>query len=528
MTGPHRPERLGIAELREDQRQAIDALCAGRDVMALLPTGSGKSAIYQLAGAERTGPTLVVSPLLALQRDQIDALGDSQLGGAVALDGTMTRAARRSALAAVADGDVGFLFCTPEQLTDVDLVASLASLEPGLVAIDEAHCISTWGRDFRPAFQQLGAVVERLGRPPVAALTASATEASRIDIAEQLRLDDPLVVRASVVRPGLAPSCHPAGDRSGVADAAVEAAASIDGCVIVYVPRRALTGELASRLDGPGRRALAYHGAMRTADRHDVLHRVVGATEDVVVVATTAFGLGIDAPAIRGVVHVDAPESVDAYYQEIGRAGRDGDGAVASLWWSPRHASRRRFSAGTAAWSMGDASTVTAVLADGPLSRTALRDRTGIGPGALASILAELGALGAVDAQVRSVRLCGAVDEARLAERHDRTARLTEAAVSAMDSYVGTDTCRWQFLAGYFSEATDPCGICDNCRRGSVDPTPPVATGQLAAGAELDHPEFGRGTITHGDDRTVTVSFVDAGTRTLDRAVLDGLLRGGG
>jgi ATP-dependent DNA helicase RecQ len=515
---------LGFEQLHEEQEAAIAASLGGHDVVALLPTGAGKSAIYQLAGDEIAGLTVVVSPLLALQRDQISAINSSGLDEAAAIDGTMSRSARARVVERAVAGQLEYLFCTAEQLTDHELLDQLATADVSLFVVDEAHCIATWGRDFRPAYQRLGDAIERLGHPRVIALTASATPAVQQEIIEQLRLTDPTLFRRSVVRRNIALDVDLTGDRRGAADELVAAARELEGTALVYVPTRALTAELAEAIDSRTRPAVGYHGGMRAADRHRA-HALLESGKDAIVVATTAFGLGIDVPHVRAVFHLDAPETLDSYYQELGRAGRDGGPARAALFHSGRHASRRRFAAGTPSWTLDDAVLVHRTLTDGPRTRTDLRAATGLGAGVLQSILAELGASGAVSSDVRAVRWAGPLDADVLEARRERAQRLAEARQSALDSYLTSDACRWQQLAGYFGEAAECCGSCDTCRSSAsiAEEAPATATVgdlELAPGMRIHHHTFGTGTVTQIGGDEVAISFDEAGSRRFATTVL--------
>lgn len=515
-------EALGFDALHGAQEDAISASLSGSDVLAVLPTGGGKSAIYQLAGDEIPGLTVVVSPLLALQRDQIGAINRSGLDAAAALDGTMSKAARRRVVRRASAGELEYLFCTAEQLTDVELLDELASARVSLIAVDEAHCIATWGRDFRPAYQRLGDAVDRLGRPRVIALTASATPAVEQEIIEQLRLDDPVVIRQGIVRPNIDVAVDLTADREESVRALAEALHDIAGKVLVYVPRRSLTVELAERFSTPSRPALGYAGSMKVADR-EAAHRLLGSGQDVVIVATTAFGLGIDVPDVRAVLHLDVPETLDSYYQELGRAGRDGEPASAVLFHSGRHASRRRFAAGTPSWDVADAALVHRLVVEGQRDRSGLAKASGLGAGVLQSVLAELGATGSVRSTTRAVLPGGPLDLDALAARQERAVRLAEARQSALDAYLATERCRWQHLAGYYGEAIEPCGHCDNCRSGRLEPSAePVQVGdvELVPGARVEHDAFGAGTVTQLETDAVTISFDDAGSRRLDVELL--------
>jgi len=336
---------LGYTELRPGQEEAAMAVLAGRDTLAVMATGSGKSAVYQLAGALVDGTTVVVSPLIALQRDQVEAIGDS-LGRAAQLNSSLSAVEREQAFADLAAGDLEFVLLAPEQLANAETLERLASSNPSLFVVDEAHCIATWGHDFRPEYLALGGVVEALGHPTVLALTATAAPPVRREIVDQLGLRDPIVVVAGFERENIHLAVHHAPDPDAARAALLERAAGLEGTGIVYVATRATAEELAGQLEDAGIPAAAYHGGLRRAER-DAVHERFLEGGRLVVTATTAFGMGIDAPHVRFVLHLGPPESLDAYAQELGRAGRDGSPAEAVLFRALQGGDERRFTAGS-------------------------------------------------------------------------------------------------------------------------------------------------------------------------------------
>ncbi len=388
-------EAFGFDALRPGQREAIEAALAGRDTLVVMSTGSGKSAIYQIAGLLLPGATVVVSPLLALQRDQVDELRAHAAGGAAAISSAVGRSERAEALAELAEDALEFVFLAPEQLARPDVLDELAIAGPSLMVVDEAHCISEWGHDFRPDYLRLGAVVEALGRPTVIALTATAAPPVRDEIVARLGLRDPLVLTRGFDRPEirLAVERHEQADRKLRALREHVAAAEPPG--IVYVATRRGAEELAAALTEDGLRAAAYHAGMRRRDRESAQTRFMDDDLDAIV-ATTAFGMGVDKPNVRWVVHAEISESLDSYYQEIGRAGRDGQPASATLFYRPEDVGLRRFFSGGQV-DLAEIATVLDAVGDAPVEPAALQAATGLGETRLAVALSRLEEAGAIE-----------------------------------------------------------------------------------------------------------------------------------
>ena len=331
-------EAMGFDALRPGQREAIESALAGRDTLAVMSTGSGKSAIYQIAGLLTPGATIIVSPLIALQRDQVEALRERAAGGAAELNSSLGAEERERALAELAEDALEFLFLAPEQLGNADVLAELAVARPSLVVVDEAHCVSEWGHDFRPDYLRLGAAIEALGRPTVLALTATAAPPVREEICVRLGLREPEVIVRGFDRRELrleVDAFH--GDEGGRRRdrALLDAVAETPGPGILYVATRRRAEELAAALAARAVRAAHYHGGMAAKPRHAVQEAFMDDEVDVVV-ATTAFGMGVDKANVRWVFHAEPADSLDAYYQEVGRAGRDGEPAVARPLLPPR------------------------------------------------------------------------------------------------------------------------------------------------------------------------------------------------
>ena len=318
---------FGFDDFRPGQKAAIDALLAGRHVLAVMPTGSGKSLCFQVPALALDGLTVVVSPLVALMQDQVAAL---QLAG-VAADGIHSGRSRADNVAAwrrASAGETRLLYMAPERLMTEPMLAALARLPVKLLAVDEAHCISQWGPSFRPEYEDLGRLRELFPGVPIAALTATADAVTRDDIARRLFGGRVETVVLGFDRPNIRLSVEMKRDWKNKLRAFVDARRGESG--IVYCLSRRKTEETAELLIDDGVRALAYHAGMNTADREkaqDAFMTEPGA----VVVATIAFGMGIDKADVRYVFHVDLPGSVESYYQEIGRAGRDGEPAEAFM-----------------------------------------------------------------------------------------------------------------------------------------------------------------------------------------------------
>ncbi|MGH7646265.1 MAG: RecQ family ATP-dependent DNA helicase [Gemmatimonadales bacterium] len=323
-------ERFGHERLRPAQLRVIGPLLAGRDVLAVLPTGAGKSLCYQLPALLTPRLTLVVSPLISLMQDQVRALRRRRIPAAY-LSATLDRADRAVVLDAALGGRLTLLYCAPERLGS--LVRRLRGTPPlALLAVDEAHCVVEWGNEFRPVYRLLGKYRYLLGSPATLALTGSATAATRAEIASVLRLDHPATVVGSFDRPNLALRVERvAGDRTRFERLRVLIRAS-PGPAIVYTPTRRLTELVTRALLRASVRAAPYHAGLTPATRRQVLLDFLR-DRTPVVVATSAFGMGIDKPDVRLVVHWGPARNPEAYYQEAGRAGRDGQQADCVVLW---------------------------------------------------------------------------------------------------------------------------------------------------------------------------------------------------
>lgn len=331
-------EVFGYQSFRSGQDAVIEQLVAGNDVLAIMPTGGGKSLCYQIPALVRPGLAIVVSPLIALIKDQVDALR----ANGVAAAGLHSGLARDELLEVYSQlwrGDLKLLYIAPERILLPDFLARLQDLPLSLIAIDEAHCISQWGHDFRPEYAELGRLKQLFPHIPIAALTATADDATRIDILNRLGLHEPFVHLASFDRPNIR---YTLVEKFKPSEQLLHYVQKQAGqCGIVYCTSRKRTEEVADLLKVRNIRAACYHAGLPADERARVQDAFIRDDLDIVV-ATVAFGMGIDKPNVRFVVHYDIPKNIESYYQETGRAGRDGLPAEALLLFDPADIERVR------------------------------------------------------------------------------------------------------------------------------------------------------------------------------------------
>lgn len=320
--------RFGHAGFRAGQRPVIRAMLAGRDVLAVLPTGSGKSLCFQIPALLGPGLTLVVSPLISLMEDQVGRLVRNGVPAA-ALTSADSAAARRSVLGRLARSELSLLYVSPERLLSPALRPFLTRLRVDRLAVDEAHCISEWGHDFRPSYRRIPEIFRFIGDPPVAALTATAAPHTTADIERCLGLRDPVLVRSPVDRPNLRWEVTRAASLARGMRTLLDAVRSRPGSAIAYTLTRYRAARVAAALRARGVPAEPYHAGMSPEARREV-QKAFFSGRIRVVCATSAFGMGIDHDGVRGVYHLGMPGSLEAYVQEAGRAGRD-DGPARCL-----------------------------------------------------------------------------------------------------------------------------------------------------------------------------------------------------
>ncbi|SDO01567.1 ATP-dependent DNA helicase RecQ [Geodermatophilus sp. DSM 45219] len=531
-------ELLGFEEFRPGQEEAMTSVVSGRDTLAVLPSGAGKSAVYQVAGQLCAGPVLVVSPLIALQRDQVGRLDelDGLQGGAAQLNSAQSAGDQRAALDGLADGTVRYLFLAPEQLTKPEVVEAIAATHPALFVVDEAHCVSAWGHDFRPDYLRLGGVIEQLGHPTVLALTATAAPPVRAEIVERLGMRDPRVVVAGFDRPEIRLEVEQHADAHAKEKAVHERVTALvgDGQVpgIVYSATRRGTEQIAAELTDRGLRVRPYHAGLKRSEREDTQRAFMDDELDVVV-ATTAFGMGIDKPDTRFVVHAEPADSVDSYYQEIGRAGRDGRPALAVLVYRQEDLGLRRFfAAGVPAEEelqqvAGLVGAAEAAGIDEGVDVRQLREETGRAATPLSrdlNLLEQVSAVvldeeGAAHPAEDAPSPGDAAAAARALAEHRE--RVDQSRVEMMRGYAETTECRRQFLLGYFGEQlAQPCGNCDNCDAGLAQRQPEEDHVPFPPTTAVQHAEWGPGIVMRVEDDRLVVLFDEVGYKTLALAAV--------
>jgi ATP-dependent DNA helicase RecQ len=508
---------FGLTAFRPGQEEVVRAVLDGRDALAILPTGGGKSLCYQLPTQLGGGITVVASPLISLMRDQLDKLEARGLA-AERIDSTMSARRADEVMARIARGRrPALLYLTPERLTDRSFRDALKRAVPEgvqLFVVDEAHCVSQWGHDFRPAYLALGEAARDLAARSLLALTATATPRVRADLLERLGVPGAQVINIGTVRPSLQFSVLKARGERDKARQLIALLQRLRGQGIVYAATVRSAEAVAAQLTHAGLPAGLYHGRLPAQERGRAQDAFMkGQRGPRVMVATNAFGLGVDKAQIRFVVHYQVPGSIEAYYQEAGRAGRDGEPAQCVLLYCPADRRIQSFFLGGRYPDPGDLERLWRAVRGGADTVAALKEATGLSLKKTQVLLVALRDAGAlVDAGDRLVvrgDLDG--DAARALEQAYQVRRAEDRRrLDAMTRYAESTLCRIRLLAAYFGDPVpQACGRCDSCLR--VTSRRPL----------VHHPEFGEGELLLRKGRVVTVFFPSIGQRVLREDFLD-------
>jgi ATP-dependent DNA helicase RecQ len=507
---------------RPGQARAIRALLAGRDVLAILPTGAGKSLIYQLTAQLLPGLTLVVSPLIALMRDQATGFRERGIGVGV-ISSSEARSTTQEVLEEAHAQRIKLLYVTPERLESPEFIAQAQSLDVSLLVVDEAHSISEWGQSFRPAYLTLSNSVRELKKPTILALTATATPWVRKDIIDGLELRDPEIIVRGTFRSNLFLEVRRVEDESQdrrVLRELLSGDEALEGSGIIYVATTRAARTTAEWLTEWGIDADYYHGQRSKADRDRVQGGFMAGAPRVIA-ATNAFGMGIDKPDIRFVIHRDIPSSLERYYQEAGRAGRDGARARCILIYRPGDLSQAAFLGAGGELTRDEVVHAQARLA--PLQGESftlaeLQQATGLGRGDLMRLVPLLEQAGVLRQRRRRWELMRDFDPESLGLEREAARRSYERSrLEMMRAYAELRDCRWRYILNYFGEEPEweQCGACDAdvlVRHSGDQP--------FTVNDRVVHVSMGEGIVQRVTADATTVLFGDSGYRTLDTALV--------
>jgi ATP-dependent DNA helicase RecQ len=546
--------KFGFRSLREGQEEVIRSVLEGKDTLAIMPTGAGKSLCYQLPGAQLPGTTVIVSPLISLMKDQVDKLQEKGIE-ATQVNSTLSAGEEREVLEGIQEEQHEFIFVTPERVTQPEFLDTLRSNAIDVFVIDEAHCISQWGHDFRPSYLHLREAIAELGNPPVLALTATATPEVVDDIRRQLGREDMEVIDTGIYRENLRLEVIPAKSEEAKRDTLARLLGTLAGSGIIYVSTIKDCEEVTERLEALGASVARYHGRLGARERKKNQDRFM-AGEIQVIVATNAFGMGIDKADLRFVIHYNLPGSLESYYQEAGRAGRDGEPARCILLHLAEDKNTQIFFLNGRYPKLEHFTAVYKALErlgadEKEVSLDAVKDRArGVAQSKVRVVLSTMKDLEmAAEPRLGYYRLLAADLSAEeletMAQRYQQRAEGDRDRLRRMVLYAQTALCRWKLLLDYFGEAFEPerCGHCDNCSHpiqglaapppaeipiqvarpdGKTLPLPPILGGSdpanLRAGDTLILAIFGAGEVQSVDQRRLVLVFADGETREFRRA----------
>jgi len=540
--------KFGFKSLREGQEEVIRSVLAGKDTLAIMPTGAGKSLCYQLPGSELPGITVIVSPLLSLIKDQVDKLHELGIE-AVQVNSTLTAEEEREVMEAILKEQHPFIFVTPERLARPDFLSTLKTNKVDVFVIDEAHCISQWGHDFRPDYLRLREVIEALGNPPVLALTATATADVIEDVLRQLGREDMVVIDTGVYRENLHFEVIPVRDEAAKQEHLARLLREIGGTGIVYTSTVRDCETVTAYLESLEMPVARYHGKLSARERKKAQERFMAGTVEAIV-ATNAFGMGIDKPDIRFVIHYNMPGSLESYYQEAGRAGRDGAPARCILLYQAedrntqlfflngRYPRPEQLSAVYRALGRHKADQQPAPIAD-------IQRRSDVALAKVRVVLAAMKDMEMVEepepGEIRLLRAGLTPEEVtELSVRYEQRAERDRERLKRMVLYAQTARCRWRILADYFGEEMEgTCGHCDNCAkpiqepgslpevlprragRQEVLPLPPLVSGPDPAGLKtgdiLNLTIYGRGEVKSVQGLVLLLELADGEMREFRR-----------
>ncbi len=476
-------EVFGFDALRPGQDTVVEAIMAGQDVLAIMPTGGGKSLCYQLPALCRPGVTVVVSPLIALMKDQVDALLARGIPAA-AINSSLGADEYRQAMAALRAGELRILYVAPERFGQEGFMNTLSRTQVSLLAIDEAHCLSQWGHDFRPDYLRLGRVREQLGFPQTIALTATATAPVREDILSTLHLREPATIISGFARDNLDFAITHCESRRAKFERLRALIAKWRTGIIYCSTRKNVMAVFEELSTGGNTRIVAYHAGMTDDERAFSQDAFISGRADVVV-ATNAFGMGIDRADVRFVAHFEIPGSVEAYYQEAGRAGRDGEPSACELLFNHADLKTQEFffegsnpplalvrSVYNLLRLECDAETHELILPVDALAERLGKEANPMGVGTALSLLIHAGAISRFDVPGRNVKGTRLLEPGRNFEMlpidHaglEEKARRDHLKIESITRYAYSPGCRQKWILDYFGETgSEPCGHCDSCR----------------------------------------------------------------